>query len=91
MFALDLPALMKEFYSTSSELAGFFRIGIRPAKLIIYPTIVLYTAIYMGVMYNDFCLDFTSLSVVFEETFGFKSARVGLKYLGLGIHSMVGL
>lgn len=63
----------------------------RPAKLIVYSPIVLSTAIYMGVMYGDLYLLFTTFTVVFEETYGFSSGLVGLAYLGLSVGSMVDL
>ena len=46
---------------------------------------------YMGLIYGILYLLFSSLSLVFEDDYGFSQGTVGLTFLGIGIGSMLGL
>ncbi|KAF6528707.1 hypothetical protein HZS61_000019 [Fusarium oxysporum f. sp. conglutinans] len=69
----------------------FSRSIIRPLRLLFLSPICSVFALYMAVVYGYLYLMFTSITVVFQNTYGFSSSTVGLVFLGLGIGSMVGL
>jgi hypothetical protein len=53
--------------------------------------IVFLLSLYVGVVYGYLYLLFTTITVVFEENYGFSQGSVGLSYLGIGIGSVLGL
>ncbi len=69
----------------------FIRAIIRPSKMLILSPIVLVTSIYMALVLGYLYLLFTTLTQVFQATYGFSQGTVGLTYLGLGIGSLIGL
>ncbi|CAI6099352.1 hypothetical protein V2G26_005702 [Clonostachys chloroleuca] len=70
----------------------YFKRGIiRPLKLFVRSPIILITSIYMSICYGYLYLMFTTMTTVFQETYGFSTGTVGLAYLGLGVGNMVGV
>ncbi|CAK7233151.1 hypothetical protein SCUCBS95973_008497 [Sporothrix curviconia] len=70
----------------------YFKRGIfRPLKMLAFSPIVLIFAIYMAIVYGYLYIMFTSVTEVFETTYGFSTNTVGLVYLGLGVGSMAGM
>ncbi|CAK7220599.1 hypothetical protein SBRCBS47491_004243 [Sporothrix bragantina] len=70
----------------------YFKRGIfRPLKMLAFSPIVLIFALYMAVVYGYLYLMFTSVTEVFQSTYGFGTNTVGLVYLGLGVGSMAGM
>jgi multidrug resistance protein len=70
----------------------YFKRGIlRPLKMLAFSPIVLIFALYMAVVYGYLYLMFTSITEVFQTTYGFGTNTVGLVYLGLGVGSMSGM
>ncbi|EFX05359.1 bicyclomycin resistance protein [Grosmannia clavigera kw1407] len=70
----------------------YFTRGIgRPIKMLTFSPVVQVCAIYMAIVYGYLYLMFTSITQVFEETYGFSTNMVGLVYLGLGVGSMGGM
>ncbi|KAL1892478.1 hypothetical protein Sste5346_006988 [Sporothrix stenoceras] len=70
----------------------YFKRGIfRPLKMLAFSPINLIFALYMAVVYGYLYLMFTSVTEVFETTYGFGTNTVGLVYLGLGVGSMAGM
>lgn len=70
----------------------YFKRGIvRPFKMLIFSPLCSIFALYMGITYGYLYLLFTSITIVFQESYGFGSGTVGLVFLGLGIGSMAGL
>lgn len=70
----------------------YFKRGIvRPFKMLLFSPMCAILALYMGITYGYLYLLFTSITIVFEESYGFSSGMVGLVYLGLGVGSMAGL
>ncbi len=67
----------------------FARGIVRPCKMLLFSPIVVIFAFYMAVVYGYLYLLFTSMTEVFEASYGFTTSTVGLTYLGLGIGSMV--
>lgn len=72
--------------------ADFFKRGIvRPMKLFIKSPIVTVTSLYMSIIYGYLYLMFTTMTSVFQGTYGFSTGTVGLAFLGLGAGNLVGL
>ncbi|RAL04138.1 MFS transporter [Aspergillus ibericus CBS 121593] len=63
----------------------------RPLILLVKSPIVLLLSVYMAVVYGLLYLFFTTITSVFEETYGFSTGLSGLAYLGIGIGFLVGL
>jgi MFS family permease len=53
--------------------------------------IVFLLSLYVGVIYGYLYLLFTTITLVFEQEYGFSEGVVGLSYLGIGVGSFVGL
>lgn len=64
---------------------------IRPVRMFIKSPIIAITSIYMAISYGYLYLMFTTMTTVFEDTYGFSTGLVGLAYLGLGVGSMIGV
>ncbi len=64
---------------------------VRPSKMLVFSPIVLALSVFVGVVYGYLYLLFTTLTPVFEQTYGFSAGSVGLTFLGLGIGSLFGL
>ncbi|KAJ5558176.1 hypothetical protein N7535_008392 [Penicillium sp. DV-2018c] len=64
---------------------------VRPTKMLFFSPIVFLLSLYVGVIYGYLYLLFTTITVVFEQEYGFSEGVVGLSYLGIGIGSFVGL
>jgi multidrug resistance protein len=70
----------------------YFKRGIvRPFKMLFQSPLCAVFAVYIGITYGYLYLLFTSITVVFQENYGFGSGTVGLVFLGLGVGSMMGL
>lgn len=69
----------------------FIRAIVRPTKMLLFSPIVLTLSIYMAIIYGYLYLLFTTMTLVFEETYHFSQGNVGLAFLGIGIGSMLGL
>lgn len=69
----------------------FSRGIIRPLKMLLRSPIIAVFAVYMAVVYGYLYLMFTSMTEVFEGSYGFSTQTAGLAYLGLGVGSMAGL
>lgn len=59
--------------------------------MLIFSPIVLTLSLYMAVVYGYLYLLFTTMTLVFEDNYGFSQGAVGLSYLGIGIGSVFGL
>jgi hypothetical protein len=64
---------------------------VRPTKMLLFSPVVLFTSIYVGVIYGYLYLLFTTFTPVFEETYHFSSGSVGLTFMGLGVGSLGGV
>ena len=60
-------------------------------KLLCLSPIVLALSTFMAVVYGYLYLLFTTITQVFEGTYGFSAGNVGLTYLGIGSGSFIGL
>lgn len=85
------PALQSkyELTKTISRRTVLTRAIVRPLKMLLFFPIVLALSIYMALVYGYLYVLFTTLTDVFEHTYGFSTSLVGLTYLGLGV-GMVG-
>ncbi|KAI5927548.1 MFS general substrate transporter [Camillea tinctor] len=64
---------------------------VRPMKLLVLSPIGAISAIYMAVVYGYLYLMFSSITQVFQETYGFTPNLAGLAFLGLGVGSIIGI
>lgn len=72
--------------------ADFFKRSIiRPLKLIAKSPITIIMSLYVGVVYGYLYLMFTSMTMVFEQYYGFRTQIVGLAFIGLGVGSLIGV
>lgn len=85
------PNLRPKLGSDLSKRDRFESAIVRPLKLLILSPIVLALSTFMAVVYGYLYLLFTTMTEVFESTYGFSSGAVGLTYLGIGIGSFMGL
>lgn len=69
----------------------FIRSIVRPTKMLFLSPIVLALSTFMAVAYGYLYLLFTTITEVFEGTYGFSQGTVGLTYLGIGVGSIMGL
>jgi multidrug resistance protein len=69
----------------------FARSIVRPCKLLMFDPISIIFGIYLGVVYGFLYLMFTSITQVFQKSYGFSPSNVGLVFLGLGVGSMIGV
>lgn len=63
----------------------------RPMKLLFRSPIVFLLALFASVTYGYLYLMFTTITPIFENTYGFSPGVAGLSYLGFGIGSVLGL
>ncbi|KAL3469747.1 major facilitator superfamily domain-containing protein [Aspergillus californicus] len=63
----------------------------RPVKLLFLSPIVFLFSLFAAVSYGYLYLMFTTLTSIFEETYGFSQSLAGLAYLGFGVGSLIGL
>lgn len=63
---------------------------IRPIKMLFLSPIILLLTIYISFTYGTLYLLFTTIPIVFEETYGFNVGLTGLVYLGLGSGTFIG-
>lgn len=85
------PDLRGKYTSTLAPLAVFKLAIARPLKLLIFSPIVLALSTFMAIVYGYLYLLFTTITEVFESSYGFSSGAVGLTYLGIGIGMLMGL
>jgi multidrug resistance protein len=74
---------------TSSQIFG--RAMIRPIKLLFLSPTVFILSTHVGIVYGFMHLLFTTFPLVFQVQYGFDTGEIGLKYVGLGIGSIIGL
>jgi hypothetical protein len=65
----------------------FTRAIARPMKMLFLSPIVGLMSLYVAVNYGILYLFFTTITFVFEGTYGFSSGAVGLSYIGVGVGS----
>jgi multidrug resistance protein len=85
------PNLRSKLHPDIPMRQFFTRALIRPTKMLVLSPIVLSLSVYMAVVYGYLYLLFTTLTLVFEDTYHFSQGAVGLSFLGIGIGSMLGL
>jgi len=64
---------------------------IRPLKLLFLSPIVLLMALFGSICYGYLYLMLTTISLIFQETYGWSQEISGLSYLGFGIGCLLGL
>ncbi|KAK9413641.1 putative Bicyclomycin resistance protein [Seiridium unicorne] len=70
----------------------YFKRGIiRPMKMIVKSPIIIILSVFVAIAYGYLYLMFTSMTIVFEEYYGFSTSLVGLSFIGLGVGSLAGV
>ncbi|OTB03636.1 hypothetical protein M426DRAFT_262955 [Hypoxylon sp. CI-4A] len=64
---------------------------VRPTKLLVLSPVSAICALCMAVVYGYLYLMFSSITQVFQETYGFPPNLAGLAFLGLGVGSIIGI
>ncbi|KAJ4301187.1 hypothetical protein N0V90_003278 [Kalmusia sp. IMI 367209] len=85
------PNLRSKLDSGLPPREVFIRSIVRPMKMLIFSPIVLLMSIYVSINYGIMYLFFTTMTFVFEGTYGFSSSSVGLAYLGMGVGLIIGM
>ncbi|CZR53517.1 related to multidrug resistant protein [Phialocephala subalpina] len=62
-----------------------------PLRMLLFSPIVILFSLYMAIVYGYLYLLFTTITGVFEGSYGFSASIVGLSYLGIGIGMLSGL
>lgn len=69
----------------------YFRRSInRPLKMLFCSPVVFVSSFYVALTYGYLYLMFTTMTEVFQDTYGFGTGIVGLAYLGIGIGNLIG-
>ncbi len=63
---------------------------VRPLKLLVRSPILVLTSLYVAIGYGYMYVMFTSMTEVFQDTYGFRTEIVGLMYVGLGVGCLLG-
>ncbi|KAK3681736.1 major facilitator superfamily domain-containing protein [Podospora appendiculata] len=63
---------------------------VRPTKMLFLSPIVFFLSLYMAFAYGLLYLLFTTIPVVFEQTYGFSVGLTGLVYICMGVGNFVG-
>ncbi|ETI26009.1 hypothetical protein G647_02786 [Cladophialophora carrionii CBS 160.54] len=64
---------------------------IRPTKMFLLSPIVFIFVIYVSIIYGYLYLLFTTITEIYEGTYGFNTGLAGLSYLGIGVGMFLGL
>ncbi|KAE8557068.1 hypothetical protein TMatcc_004501 [Talaromyces marneffei ATCC 18224] len=64
---------------------------VRPAKLQVLSAISILMSVATAVVYGNLYLMLTTITAVFESTYGFTTGTSGLAYIGLGLGNVIGL
>ncbi|KXJ87970.1 major facilitator superfamily domain-containing protein [Microdochium bolleyi] len=84
--------LLRSRLDSGLSPADFFKRGIiRPVKLLAKSPIVVIASLYMSIIYGYLYLMFTTMTTVFQGSYGFSTGTVGLAFLGLGAGNLIGL
>ncbi|MCJ1441759.1 MAG: hypothetical protein MMC23_002251 [Stictis urceolatum] len=70
---------------------AFWRAIVRPSKMLLFSPIVLGLSVYNAIVYGYLYLLFTTITLVFEDSYGFSAGIVGLTFLGIGVGMILGL
>ena len=83
---------LKSIYDNGLSTKQLFVMALaRPIKLLFGSPIVFLLALFVAIGYGYLYLMFTTLTSVFEQTYGFSQGVSGLAYLGFGIGSLLSL
>jgi MFS family permease len=63
---------------------------IRPTKMLIFSPLVFFLSLYIAFTYGVLYLLFTTIPIVFEETYGWSVGTTGLVYIALGAGNLSG-
>ncbi|KAH0848190.1 hypothetical protein AYO21_05322 [Fonsecaea monophora] len=71
--------------------AALIKALIRPTKMFFRSPIVFIFVVYISIVYGYLYLLFTTITEIYETTYGFSTGLAGLSFLGIGIGMFIGL
>lgn len=77
----DLGSKLDKIGRTAGQV--FLQAIIRPSKKLFLSPIIFSLSLYMAVVYGHLYLLFTTLTLVFQQQYGFTTGNVGLTFLGI--------
>lgn len=82
---------LRSKYDNGLAASAHFKRSIgRAIKMLVYSPIILALSFWMGLMYSYFYLLLTTMTSIFEQTYGWTPQIAGLSYLGLGVGFTLG-
>ena len=88
---LNRPELQSQLQFTLAPKELLWRSLIRPTKLLTRSPIVFLLSLYIATVYGIMYLMFTTLQIIFTDTYGWSTQLTGLAYLGIGIGQVISL
>lgn len=88
---LNRPELQSQLQLKLTPKELIRRSLIRPSKLLTRSPIVFLLSIYIATVYGMLYLMFTTIPLVFTNTYGWSTELTGLAYLGLGVGMIISL
>ncbi|KAJ9610534.1 hypothetical protein H2200_005311 [Cladophialophora chaetospira] len=77
--------------TSDSPRAALVKALIRPTRMFIMSPIVFIFVVYISIVYGYLYLIFTTITEIYEGTYGFSTGLAGLSFLGIGIGMFTGL
>ena len=63
---------------------------IRPTKMLVLSPLVFFLSVYIAFTYGVLYILFTTIPIVFQDTYGWSVGTTGLVYISLGVGNLVG-
>ncbi|ETI29614.1 hypothetical protein G647_02067 [Cladophialophora carrionii CBS 160.54] len=86
----DLRSCYDSVQDERSRTSLFIHALSRPVRMLFLSPILASLAIYLALIYGCLYLLFTTVTLVFQRTYGWKPELTGLSYVGLGIGLLCG-
>ncbi|KAF2836813.1 MFS general substrate transporter [Patellaria atrata CBS 101060] len=88
---LNRPDLKSQLHLNYTKKELLSRSLIRPMKLLTRSPIIFLLSLYIAIMYGILYLMFTTITPIFQDTYGWSLQVTGLAYLGIGVGSILAL
>ena len=85
------PSFRSEHDNAFSTKAFLTTSIIRPAKMLILSPIIFLLSFYVAVVFAYTYILFTTMTEVFQSTYGFSTGSASLTFLGLGVGFIIGM
>ncbi|OJJ50917.1 hypothetical protein ASPZODRAFT_138042 [Penicilliopsis zonata CBS 506.65] len=88
---MDNPHLRSKLQKDQMAKDLFKRSIVRPIRMLALSPIVFLLSLHISIIFGYIYLVLTTLSEVFEDTYGWSQGNVGLSYIGIGVGFLLGL